>query len=85
MPQTAAVSTIDPGEVTRFRKLAKNWWEPNGEMKMLHSMNKLRVPFVRDGLINTGIVAKENIDAPEPLVGISILDVGCGGKLQKCI
>lgn len=50
---------------------------------MLHAMNRLRVPFIRDGLINTGVVAKENIDSPEPLAGVSILDVGCGGKKKK--
>lgn len=80
VPQAAIVSTIDAGEVARFQKFAKNWWDPNGEMKMLQSMNRLRVPFVRDGLINTGIVAKEKIDSPQPLTGVAILDVGCGGK-----
>lgn len=51
-------------------------------MKMLHAMNRLRVPFIRDGLINTGIVAKDNIEKSEPLIGVSILDVGCGGKIH---
>lgn len=81
VPQTAGVTTVDAGEVNRFQKFAKNWWDPNGEMKMLHAMNRLRVPFVRDGLINTGVVAKENVDSPQPLAGLSILDVGCGGWL----
>lgn len=81
-PQTTAsvVTTVDAGEVNRFQKFAKNWWDTNGEMKMLHAMNRLRVPFVRDGLINTGVVAKECVNSPQPLVGLSILDVGCGGR-----
>lgn len=65
--------------MSQFDKLAKEWWDKRGPMKGLHSMNKLRVAFVRDGLINNGIVPKENIDTPEPLTGLKVLDVGCGG------
>lgn len=50
-------------------------------MKGLHSMNKLRVAFVRDGLINTGVIPEKQINSPESLKGVTILDVGCGGKL----
>lgn len=42
-------------------------------------MNKLRVPFIRDGLINEGVVSKNVINTPAPLKGLSVLDVGCGG------
>lgn len=77
---SAPLSTVDAGEVIHFQQFAKNWWDTNGDMKLLHGMNRLRIPFVRDGLINTGIVTKENVDTPQPLVGVSILDVGCGGR-----
>lgn len=52
-------------------------------MRLLHSMNNLRVPLVRDALINTGVANKENVDTPQPLLGVSILDVGCGGKKKQ--
>lgn len=47
-------------------------------MKALHSMNSLRVQFVRDGLANTGVVGST---ACLPLEGVKILDVGCGGGI----
>lgn len=75
------LSTIDKAVVTQFQKLADEWWDEKGPMKALHSMNKLRVPLIRDGLINTRVVPKEQIDSPQPLRGCKILDVGCGGKI----
>nr|CAH7713947.1 unnamed protein product [Callosobruchus chinensis] len=50
-------------------------------MKALHSMNKLRVPFIRDGLVNSGQIAHNKIKTPVPLEGLSVLDVGCGGGI----
>ena len=49
--------------------------------KALHTMNKLRVPFVRDGLINAGTVKPQFVNTSEPLKGLTILDVGCGGGI----
>ena len=28
-----------------------SWWDVNGEMGALHSLNELRVPFIRDCLL----------------------------------
>lgn len=50
-----------------------------GRMKALHSMNKLRIPLVRDGLINIGTVKKEFVGTTKPLQDLLILEVGCGG------
>lgn len=74
-------ATVDAREIEQFQKLTAEWWDEFGPTKALHSMNRLRVPFIRDGLINEGAVAQENIDKPTPLEGLSILDVGCGGTL----
>lgn len=40
-----------------------------------------RVPFVRDGLLNTCDQFKHNIDSPMPLKDANILEVGCGGGI----
>lgn len=48
-------------------------------MKPLHAMNLLRIPFIRDSLINTGASKKEFVDSSEPLTDLKLLDVGCGG------
>ncbi|CAG9768712.1 unnamed protein product [Ceutorhynchus assimilis] len=74
-------TTIDPQEIALFEKLTANWWDSQGPLKPLHAMNTLRVPLVRNGLINQGVVSKENIYSCTPLKGLSILDVGCGGGI----
>ena len=45
-------STINPEEVDKFRRMAHDWWDPAGPAKGLLSMNRLRVPFITDGLKN---------------------------------
>ena len=44
-------------------------------------MNSLRVPLIRDGLISTGCVPKDQIRMPTVLAGLNILEVGCGGGI----
>jgi polyprenyldihydroxybenzoate methyltransferase/3-demethylubiquinol 3-O-methyltransferase len=39
------------------------------------------VPFIRDGLISTGAVKPENINKPDVLKGLNILEVGCGAGI----
>jgi len=61
-----------------FTQCADNWWNENEEMKALHSMNNLRIPFIRDCLLYQG---KGKAKCPKPLEGINILDVGCGAGI----
>jgi 2-polyprenyl-6-hydroxyphenyl methylase/3-demethylubiquinone-9 3-methyltransferase len=56
----------DAGEVARFNTLASRWWDPAGEMRMLHRMNPARVAFIRERAV---------------LAGARVLDVGCGAGL----
>ncbi|XP_062554831.1 ubiquinone biosynthesis O-methyltransferase, mitochondrial-like [Armigeres subalbatus] len=72
---------VDQREVDTLAKLAEEWWNPTGPLKGLHSMNSLRVPLVRDGLIATSVVPQEQIRSPQVLRGIDILEVGCGGGI----
>ena len=46
-------STLNQEEVDKFRRMAHDWWDPNGPAQGLLSMNQLRVPFIKDGLINS--------------------------------
>lgn len=75
-PHNHNVPTADPKEITFFNSISDLWW---GSKNLLHYFNSLRVPLVRDGLVETGFVNKEKISSIKPLEGLRILDVGCGG------
>ncbi|XP_071956158.1 ubiquinone biosynthesis O-methyltransferase, mitochondrial-like [Antedon mediterranea] len=77
MNTNKGTSEMDPEEAEHFRKLSGKWWDYNGVFKPLHSMNILRVPFIRDALFPFSTSTSES----RPLEGINILDVGCGGGL----
>ncbi|XP_032194877.1 ubiquinone biosynthesis O-methyltransferase, mitochondrial isoform X1 [Mustela erminea] len=70
-------TTVDSSEIKTFVALAHRWWDEQGVYAPLHSMNDLRVPFIRDNLLKT--VAHHQ--PGKPLSGMKILDVGCGGGL----
>lgn len=50
-------------------------------MRALHSMNQIRVPLIRDGLISTGKVNPKYIKTGQVLKDLNILEVGCGGGI----
>ncbi|XP_051853400.1 ubiquinone biosynthesis O-methyltransferase, mitochondrial [Antechinus flavipes] len=70
-------TTVDPNEMKTFQALAYKWWDEQGEYAPLHSMNDLRVPFIRDNLLK--MITNHHLESP--LSGMKILDVGCGGGL----
>ncbi|XP_053919523.1 ubiquinone biosynthesis O-methyltransferase, mitochondrial isoform X2 [Cuculus canorus] len=70
-------SSVDSKEMKKFQLLAHKWWDEEGEYSALHSMNDIRVPFIRDALLNMS----RNYHLGNPLSGVKILDVGCGGGL----
>lgn len=80
-PEPAKISTLDEKEVVKHVNIADGWWDEHGDLKALHSMNKLRIQLVRDGLIYTKTADVENPTGPRPLHGVKILDVGCGGGI----
>lgn len=79
--------SVDMGEMERFEKLAKLWWIENGSYEPLHRLNSLRVPLIRDTLASNrtpehdkDIINKSDLIG-QPLLGLNILDVGCGGGI----
>ncbi|XP_075001657.1 ubiquinone biosynthesis O-methyltransferase, mitochondrial isoform X3 [Calonectris borealis] len=74
---SASHSSVDSKEMKKFQLLAHKWWDEEGEYSALHSMNDIRVPFIRDTLLNMS----RNYHLGNPLSGVKILDVGCGGGL----
>lgn len=73
--------TVDSKEIQQFQEEFSEWWDVYGKVKALHAMNKLRVPYIRDGLVNAGAIKQENINTMLPLKGIRILDIGCGAGI----
>jgi 2-polyprenyl-6-hydroxyphenyl methylase/3-demethylubiquinone-9 3-methyltransferase len=73
-----APSTIDAAEIALFSKVAGEWWDPRGPMKPLHWVTPFRMSYLKNEIAaHLGL----NPDDPQPLRGLRILDVGCGGGL----
>lgn len=66
--------TIDPKEVAYYEKLAQTWWDKSGPFWPLHVLNTLRMQWIESQL--AGIYQLD-----KPLLGLNVLDVGCGGGL----
>jgi 2-polyprenyl-6-hydroxyphenyl methylase / 3-demethylubiquinone-9 3-methyltransferase len=71
-------ATLDPAEVERFQRMAADWWNPEGQFKPLHRLGPARISYLRDTM--AGHFRPPPL-ADKPLVGLSIMDVGCGGGL----
>lgn len=76
MTAEGQAASVDPREVARFERLAREWWDPKGPMLPLHVFNPVRLRYLRD-------LACRHFDRdprrPRPLDGLTVLDVGCGG------
>ena len=61
-----------------FDKFSSGWWDKEGPMKMLHSMNETRMLFIQERILNRyqSLGSISNI-----LKRKSILDLGCGGGI----
>ena len=70
-------NTLDKKEIEKFLKIAEEWWNPSGKFKPLHKFNPIRIKYLKENIIqHFKLKSKSN-----PLRGISILDIGCGGGL----
>ena len=62
----SASPNVNPAETAKFDKLARTWWDADGESRPLHDLNPVRLNYV----------ARRT-----SLRGARVLDVGCGGGL----
>ena len=74
----APTTTLDPGEVEKFSRLAAEWWNPTGKMSVLHKFNPVRLAYIREAACERFRRDRTRIDA---LAGLTVLDIGCGGGL----
>lgn len=70
--------TQDSQNVALFGSLAADWWDPDGQSKLLHRINPTRLAFIREAAI-----AHFGRDprARRALQGLRALDIGCGAGL----
>lgn len=60
------MSNVDSQEVARFNEVAARWWDADGPFRPLHELNPERLAFIA---------------ARQPLKGVRIADIGCGGGI----
>jgi 2-polyprenyl-6-hydroxyphenyl methylase/3-demethylubiquinone-9 3-methyltransferase len=76
--KTVGAASVDAQEIAKFAAMAEAWWDPEGKFRPLHRFNPVRLAFIRDRLC---ALFGRNPLAEQPLKGLRLLDVGCGGGL----
>ncbi len=71
-------STVDPSEIAKFEAMAAEWWDPNGKFKPLHMLNPCRLDYITQQIAGE---FDRDLTTPNPLAGLRLLDIGCGGGL----
>jgi len=71
-------STVDEREVEFYSQMAETWWDQKGPFWPLHKLNELRSAYIIEKLCAH---FERDAAAAEPLQGIRVLDVGCGGGI----
>ena len=76
------VTTADQREIDKFAALSDQWWDPAGPMAPLHAFTPIRIDYI---LANIGrfwpVANRPEASRAQPLTGLRILDIGCGGGL----
>jgi 2-polyprenyl-6-hydroxyphenyl methylase/3-demethylubiquinone-9 3-methyltransferase len=75
---SAHASTVDEAAVARFSALAAEWWDPRGNMAVLHKFNPVRLGFIKVAMCRQFARDERRLDA---LSGLRVLDIGCGGGI----
>ena len=71
------MSSVNKKEIEKFSNIADEWWDPYGKFKPLHKFNPIRIKYIKENIIEQFKIKNK----ANPLSGINILDIGCGGGL----
>ena len=71
------MSSVNKKEIEKFSSMAAEWWDPDGKFKPLHKFNPIRIKYIKENIIEQFKIKNK----ANPLFGINILDIGCGGGL----
>ncbi len=75
---STSTRTQDSANIELFGRLAEDWWDPDGQSKLLHRINPARLGYVREQIVRHFGLSAGRRDA---LAGLTALDVGCGAGL----
>ena len=78
LPAHANSASVDPREVEYYHQFAQMWWDSSGPFWPLHRLNALRLGYIRAKLCEHFELDQRN---EQPLQGLTVLDVGCGGGI----
>ncbi len=78
MTGAARTSSVDPAEIAKFDRIARDWWDPNGPMRPLHRINPVRLRWLREEACRH---FSRDARVAFPFEGLDVLDVGCGAGL----
>ena len=78
---SSSSSSVNSDEIDKFSAIGNKWWDTSSAdgASPLHTMNPVRVKFIRDCLSNK--LSNKDVFASQQLKNLNILDVGCGGGL----
>jgi len=71
------MTSVNKKEIEKFSKIAAEWWNPEGKFKPLHKFNPIRIKYIKENIIHNFKLKNK----AKPLLGVKILDIGCGGGL----
>src|SRR5262245_63324057 len=76
--KNVSFDTADPTGIAGFNALAEEWWNPDGVFKVVHAFNRVRVAHISRRL---PLLLRRDPSSAQPLLGLKIIDVGCGAGL----
>ncbi len=76
--QSTPTGTASAEDVAQFTSIAERWWDTSSEFAPLHAINPTRVVYIRDQLCTH---FERDPASAQPLTGLKLLDIGCGGGL----
>ncbi|CAN5720144.1 bifunctional 3-demethylubiquinone 3-O-methyltransferase/2-octaprenyl-6-hydroxy phenol methylase [soil metagenome] len=78
MSGTPQGASVDAAEIAKFEAMAAEWWDPSGTFKPLHMLNPARLDYIIEQI---AAEFGRDPEAPRPLRGLRLLEIGCGGGL----
>lgn len=81
--RSAEAGSVNADELARFAKLGDAWWDLEGPQRALHKLNPIRISYLRNLFCSHFPDGQSPRDrkAEQPLRGLRIVDLGCGGGL----